>query len=57
MKRDNVISTQRSYSWGINWGSHGYFTMPYEYLLQENLADDFWTIRLVETNPSAKRKK
>jgi C1A family cysteine protease len=44
-------------SWGINWGSHGYFTMPYEYLLQENLADDFWTIRLVETNPSAKRKK
>jgi len=26
----------------------GYFTMPYAYLLEEQLADDFWTIRVVE---------
>jgi C1A family cysteine protease len=35
-------------SWGSYWGLKGYFTMPYDYLLEENLADDFWTIRLVE---------
>lgn len=35
-------------SWGASWGRGGYFTMPYQYLLDENLSDDFWTIRLVE---------
>ena len=35
-------------SWGTGWGMKGYFTMPYDYLLHENLSDDFWTIRLVE---------
>jgi Papain family cysteine protease len=34
-------------SWGAKWGIKGYFTMPYSYLLTENLSDDFWTIRLV----------
>jgi C1A family cysteine protease len=34
-------------SWGTSWGKKGYFTMPYTYLLSENLSDDFWTIRLV----------
>lgn len=34
-------------SWGDAWGMHGYFTMPYNYLLNENLSSDFWTIRLV----------
>jgi C1A family cysteine protease len=42
-------------SWGPSWGMNGYFTMPFDYLLDENLSDDFWTIRLVEVNPS-KRK-
>ena len=32
-------------SWGSRWGQHGYFTMPYEYLSNDNLADDMWTIR------------
>ena len=36
-------------SWGTDWGLKGYFTMPYEYLMTENLSDDFWTIRLVES--------
>jgi C1A family cysteine protease len=35
-------------SWGKGWGIKGYFTMPYAYLLDANLADDLWTIRLVE---------
>ena len=35
-------------SWGAGWGIKGYFTLPYTYLLDENLADDFWTIRIVE---------
>lgn len=34
-------------SWSTKWGMKGYFTMPYAYLLDANLSDDFWTIRLV----------
>ena len=32
-------------SWGKDWGMNGYFTMPYDYLADRNLSDDFWTIR------------
>ncbi len=35
-------------SWGTDWGQRGYFELPYAYLTDSNLADDFWTIRLVE---------
>ncbi len=35
-------------SWGPKWGQKGYFTIPYAYLITGNLADDFWTIRMVE---------
>jgi C1A family cysteine protease len=34
-------------SWGAGWGQHGYFTLPYAYLLDSNLSDDFWTLRTV----------
>jgi len=34
-------------SWGNGWGAQGYFYMPYAYLLDDNLSDDLWTIRLV----------
>lgn len=32
-------------SWGASWGMGGYFTLPYAYLDDRNLSDDFWTIR------------
>jgi C1A family cysteine protease len=32
-------------SWGTGWGMKGYFTIPYDYVGNRNLADDFWTIR------------
>jgi C1A family cysteine protease len=35
-------------SWGTSWGRDGYFTMPYAYLLDDNLSADFWTIKLVQ---------
>ena len=35
-------------SWGSGWGSKGYCTFPYAYLLDANLCDDFWTVRVVE---------
>ena len=35
-------------SWGEGWGRAGYCTMPYEYLLDANLSDDFWAIKLIE---------
>jgi len=35
-------------SWGSDWGRKGYFTMPFAYLADRNLSDDFWTIRASE---------
>ncbi|MFZ6800468.1 C1 family peptidase [Undibacterium sp. Di24W] len=35
-------------SWGKSWGQQGYFTLPYDYLMQEKMARDFWTLRAVE---------
>ncbi len=35
-------------SWGPTWGQKGYFTMPYAYISNTNLADDMWTIRTAE---------
>ena len=32
-------------SWGRGWGMQGYCTMPYAYLADRNLSDDFWTVQ------------
>ncbi len=34
-------------SWGDSWGMQGHCEMPYEYLLDKDLADDFWVIKTV----------
>jgi len=31
-------------SWGPYWGDQGHFYLPYEYLIEERLASDFWNI-------------
>lgn len=46
--RDGVGRFRVMNSWGAGWGQRGYFTIPYSYLTNTNLADDFWTIRTIE---------
>ena len=41
-------------SWGSSWGDGGYFYMPYEYMLNSNLASDLWTIKGVNDIVSKK---
>lgn len=36
-------------SWGSKWGKQGYFTLPYSYVTDADLASDFWTIRIIES--------
>lgn len=35
-------------SWGVGWGQSGYFTMPYDYITNENLANDHWAVYSVK---------
>ena len=35
-------------SWGAAWGRAGHFTVPYDYVANPKLAEDFWTIRAFE---------
>lgn len=34
-------------SWGAGWGQAGYFTLPFAYVLDGDLAEDFWVVRRV----------
>ena len=35
-------------SWGQGWGDQGYFYMPYDYITNSNLCDDFWNVTMME---------
>jgi C1A family cysteine protease len=32
-------------SWGVDVGDQGYYYLPYEYMTNPGMSDDFWTIR------------
>ena len=32
-------------SWGNQWGDKGYFYLPYQYLINPNLASDLWVLQ------------
>jgi len=51
---DNTQSFEICNSWGDNWGDHGFFHMPYSYMLNENLCSDFWTITMLEKQTARK---
>lgn len=34
-------------SWGTTWGDNGYFYLPYSYILNDNLASQFWIIKKI----------
>jgi len=34
-------------SWGVGWGMAGYFTLPYQYLLDSNLSSDLWIVQVI----------
>jgi C1A family cysteine protease len=37
-------------SWGESWGKKGYGLLPYGYLIDRNLSDDFWCIQSTESD-------
>ena len=43
---ENELFTIRN-SWGASWGKNGYFRMPYKYVLNPDLAWDFWSLSQV----------
>lgn len=36
-------------SWGVSWGNKGFFTLPYNYVLNSNLSFDFCSISFTQT--------
>ena len=35
-------------SWGEKWGDNGYCYFPFEYIINPNLASDFWTVNKIK---------
>lgn len=44
---DTRLFTVRN-SWGEAWANKGYFTIPFEYLTNEDLAEDFWVVSKIK---------
>ena len=45
---DAVKQFQDQNSWGIEWGIKGNFYLPYDYLSDSDLTDDFWAVKLIQ---------
>ena len=54
---DSDTALPRPQLLGTGWGMGGYFTMPYAYLTDSNLADDFWTVRLIAHSPRSTARR
>ena len=44
--KDNTFTLMNS--WGKNWGQNGFFTLPYNYVTNSDLADSFWVASYFE---------
>lgn len=36
-------------SWGVDWGLKGFFYLPYDYITDGNLSDDFWVVTKIRS--------
>ena len=45
---DNKGTFKVRNSWSEKWGDKGYCYFPYKYILNPNLASDFWTITRIK---------
>lgn len=43
--------TDQLNSWSPGWGNAGRFSLPWDYVLDPNLADDFWRVTLIKGTP------
>lgn len=44
---DDLKMFQDQNSWGADWGKKGNFYLPYEYMEDPDLTDDYWAIKLI----------
>jgi C1A family cysteine protease len=47
---DNSQTVTCANSWGTQWGNHGFFTLPYQYVLDPNYSCDFYTLNFTNTD-------